>query len=260
MHIRAVHCRVATGAPTPSLTQSCRVWRVADKDFARRALDLRMTLEAKIRIAFDQQLSIYRAVRIVTNRASLSERFVLKYKWAGLFAMTLSAVLIQARHGQAPGRSAASATWLKDVAAVRIVALNAIHVSLHDRMMLRQPKFGFGLQMTLETRSRVFSRVDNEFAPTATRFDVLASRAMARFATGLTGVFRVIDMHSRMRTGREYSGDIRVALGAGVITHIGRSRNVRRRNYRPSQSRTGNCEEHNQEQCAESRRHGRKSK
>ena len=154
--------------------------------------------------------------------------------------MTLRAVLVQPRHGKAARR-------LENVAAVRVVALNAIHLTFHDRVMLRQTKFGLSLQMALETGARILAGIHNEFATAAPGFDMLASRAMARFATRLAVVFRVLDMHARVGAGGKDSGDIRVALRARVIANVCCSGNVRRRNNRPSQSRTGNCEEHNEE-------------
>lgn len=220
-----------------------------------------MTFQAKIRIAFDQQLSIDGPMRVVTNRAPFAQRLVFEHKGAGLLAMTLSAVLIQTRHGQAADRSATGATWwLKDIATVGIVALNAIHLPLNDRMMLRQSKFGLRLQMALKTSARIFAGVDNEFTAAASRFDMLAARAVTRFATGLSAIFGLFNVHPGMGTGREDSSNVCVALGAGVIADVCCARNIRRRNYRPSQGRTGNCEKHNQEKCAESRRHVRKFK
>ena len=101
--------------------------------------------------------------------------------------------------------------------------------------------------MALETCVRILARIDNEFATPASSLDMLASGAMTGFATRLTAVSGILDMDPGMGAGRKNSGDIRVTLRAGVIANIGCSWNVRRRNYRPSQSRTGNCEEHNQE-------------
>lgn len=89
-----MNCCVTTRAPTGSLAHSRGMGRIANKYFAGRSLNLRMTLEAKVRIAFHQQLSIDRAMRIVANRASFPQGFMLKHKWAGLLAMTLRAVLI----------------------------------------------------------------------------------------------------------------------------------------------------------------------
>jgi len=192
-------------------------------------------------------------MRVVTHRATLSQRFMLEDKRPRLFPMTLRAILIQPRHRE-------PACLFENVAPMRVMALNAIHVAFHHRMMLGHSKFRLRLQMTLKTRRRIFPRVHNEFPTPAAGFDMLAPRAVARFATRLPLELRIVDMDTRMRTGRKNSRDVRMALRASTIPDVSRSRNFRRRNYRPSQGRTGNCEEHNKEQCAESRRHGPKSK
>jgi len=103
---------------------------------------------------------------------------------AGLFAMTLSAVLILARHRQAT-------RWLENVSTVRVVALDAVHSTFDNRMALGQTEFRFGLEVALETAGGVFARVQDEFSAPAAGLDVLAARPMARFATGLTSHFRV---------------------------------------------------------------------
>jgi hypothetical protein len=141
--------------------------------------------------------------------------------------MALPTGLIQPRHCQAACR-------FENFASVRIVALNAIHPSFHHRMMLWHSKFRFCLQMTLKTRRRIFARVHNEFASPAARFDMLAPGPMTRLATRLPSELRVVDMYARMRTRRKYPCDVRMTFRAHSISHVGRSRNFRRRNYRPS--------------------------
>ena len=195
-------------------------------------------------------------MRVVAHRATLSQRFMLKDKWPRLLPMTLRAIFVEAGHrqsGRQPGGS--STRRLKYVSPVGIVTLNAIHVALYHWMMLRHSKFGFCLQMALKTRCRIFPRVHNELPAPAAGFDMLAPGPMTRFASRLTAELRVIDMHTRVRTRGKYSRDVGMALCASAITYVSRSRNFRRRNYRPSQRRTGYCEEHNQEKCAESGPH-----
>jgi hypothetical protein len=185
---------------------------------------------------------------------------MLKDKRPRLLAMTLRAIFVEAGHrqsGRQPGGRGTRA--LKNIPPMRIVALNAIHVALYHWMMLRHSKFGLCLQMALKTRRRIFPWVHNELPAPAAGFDMLAPGPMTRLASCLTAELRVIDMHAGMRTRRKYSRDVRMALCASTITYVSRSRNFRRRNYRPSQRRTGYCEEHNQEKCAESGPHRAKS-
>jgi hypothetical protein len=176
MHIRAMHRRVASGAPTPTLTQPGSVRHIADIDFARCSLHLRMAFQAEVRIALDQQLSVHRAMRIVTYRAPLPQRFVLKNKWPRLLAMTLRAILVRARHGHS--RLGGSRRGFENVGPVRIVALHAIHVSLYYWMMLGHSEFCFRLQVALKTRRRIPSRIHNKFAAPAAHFDMLAPGPM----------------------------------------------------------------------------------
>ena len=138
---------------------------------------------------------------------------------------------------------------------MRIMALNAIHMTFHHRMMLRHSKFRLRLQMTLKTRRRIFARVHNELAAPASDFDMLAPRPMTGLATRLPLELCIIDMHTRMRACRKNSRDVRMTLRASTIPHVSCSRNIRGRNYRPRQRRTGYCEEHNQEKRAESGPH-----
>jgi hypothetical protein len=127
------------------------------------------------------------------------------------------------------------------------------------RVMLRHSKFSFCLQMALKTRCRIFSGVYNELPATAARFDVFAARSMTRFATRFSGEPGVFDMHTRMGTRWKDSRDVRMTLRTRPISDVTRSRNLRWRNNRPSQRRTGYCEEHNQEKRAESGPHSAKS-
>ena len=76
---------------------------------------------------------------------------MLEDKWPGLVAMALRATFVLPRHGQ-PARR------FHDVAAVRIMALHAVHVPFDNRMMLRQIKFGVDVEMTLKTGRRILAR------------------------------------------------------------------------------------------------------
>lgn len=149
----------------------------------------------------------------MTNGAAFTKGLVLEHERTSLFAMTLSAAFIEARHGQAAG-------MFEDVGAVRIVALHAVHSPFDHGMMLGQPELSLGLQMALEASGRVFSRVDDEFAAPASGFDVLAARSMAGFATGLPDHLGGINVDSRMGAGGEHARDVGVAIVTGAITDV----------------------------------------
>jgi len=177
---------------------------------------------------------------VVTHGAPFSEGFVFENKWPRLLPMALRAVLIQPRHRQ-PAR------WFENVAAVRVVALDAVHVTFNHWMMLRHAEFRFRLQMALKTRSWVFSRVHDELTPSATRLDVLASGAVAGFAACLAAESGVVDVDTSVGTGGKNSGNVRMTIGAGAISDISCAWNIRRRNHRSSESRAGYCEKQNEE-------------
>jgi hypothetical protein len=151
---------------------------VANVDFPRgrsRARRLGVTAQTQIRIALRQQLSIQRSVRVVTHRAAFTQREVLKNHRAGLFAVTLRAILVRAGHRQAARR-------FENVSAMWVVALYAIHPALDDRMVLRQMKLRFDFNMALKTRRWIPAGIDDEFGRPARR-DVFAAWAVAGFAT-----------------------------------------------------------------------------
>src|SRR4051812_24748491 len=125
-----MHRGVASGAPASALAQVSAVGRMTDVNLPGSdpsALHLRMAFQAQVRVVFDQQLPVNRAVRIMTHRAAFSQRFMLENKRPRLFAMTFGAVFIEARHRESSPR-------FENVAAVWVVALNTIHPSLDHRM------------------------------------------------------------------------------------------------------------------------------
>jgi hypothetical protein len=187
-------------------------------------LDLGVALEAKIRIALHQQLAIDRTVGSVANGATLAESFVLENEWARLLAMTVTAVFVQSRHRQASRR-------FEDVRAVRIVALNAIHATFDNRMMLRQIEFSARLQMAFEADARILPGINNEFSSPSAAFNVFAARAVARLASALAVQRRTSHVHARVRTCCKHARDVRMAVIANLIADIGGSGDLRGGDY-----------------------------
>lgn len=191
-----MHGRVTAGRPAASGLQHGTVGNFADEKFAgghALTLHLRMATQAKIRIGLREHFAIGRSVWIVANRAAFAHRFMFKHKWTRLFAMTLRAAFVQARHRKTARRT-------HDVATVRIVALNAIHPAFNHRMMLRQVELGVSFQMALKTGVRVFAGIDDELPTSSARGNMFAARSMTRFASGQSGHCGVIEMHACMRT------------------------------------------------------------
>ena len=175
-----------------------------------RALDLRMTFEAQIEITLDEELGVDAAVRAVADRAALPQRRMLKDEGPGLFPVALSAGFAQPRHGQPAGR-------FVDVAAVRVMALHAVHLFLRHRVVLGEQELRLFLAMTLETSRRVLAGIDDEFASPAAAGDMQAGRPMARFTASLPYGTSVFEVDSEMGAGRKDAGDALVAVGASLV-------------------------------------------
>ena len=171
--VRAMHRGVAAGRPTGAPLQKIRVRDLADHEFVRlniRSLHLHMALEAEIIVPFGKKLPVDRSVGIVAGDATVAQRFVLKNERTALFAMTLRAALVEPRHRE-PARR------LHNVVTVGIMALDAVHDSFNDGMMLREFELGMDVQMALKARAGIFARIYDEPAATADA-DMLAGRAL----------------------------------------------------------------------------------
>jgi hypothetical protein len=187
---------------------------VADVDLSGGrawALHLGMATQTEIGIALCEQFPIQRPVRVVTDSAAFAQRLVFENHGPGLLAMALRAAFISAGHCQA-------ATGFEDVSAVRIVALHTIHPPFQDRMMLREMKPGFSLDVALETSGRVFAWIDDEFTPAA-GLDVFAAGTVAGFATRAAGQGAPPRISARMRTGRKDRDNGGMTIRARLVPH-----------------------------------------
>ena len=179
---------MATGRPAGAAFDEIRVRDFADHEVAGKnigPLDLKVALEAKVIVALDEELAIDRAMRAMTNGAAFAQGFVFENERAALFAMTLRASFVEARHGEAAG-------GLHDLVAVRVVAVHAIHVAFDDRVMLGEIKFGMDVEVALKAGAGIFAWVDDEPAAAAADAHMFAGRAMAGFAAGDACEFDVI--------------------------------------------------------------------
>lgn len=178
--VRTVNRCVTAGGPA-----SAAFHKIPMGDFANhqitgrdvRSLDLDVAFQAKIIVAFDEELAIHGAVRVVAGGATVAQSFVLEDVGLTLFAVTLGAGLVEARHREAAG-------GLHDVVTMRVVALHAIHHAFNDRMMLGEVKFGVDVEMALKTGGRIFAWIHDETTSSAADADVFAGRAVTGFATG----------------------------------------------------------------------------
>lgn len=175
--------RMAAGGPAGAEAQEAGVINVADVETRANngwTLRLRVTFQAQVHVALNQHFRIDGAVRAVADGATFPHRRVLEDEGPGLFAVALAAVFILARHRQA-------ARWFHDVHAVRVMALNAVHFALDDRVMLGEMKFSLGFLMAPKAGFGIFAGIDDEFfqSTTSRHLNMFAARAMAGFAAGL---------------------------------------------------------------------------
>ena len=120
----------------------------------------------------------------------------------------------------------------EDVAAMRVMALHAIHLFLRHRVVLGKLKFRLLLAMALETSRGVFAGIDDEFASPAAARDVQARGSVARFAARLPCRARVFEVDSGVGAGGKDAGDAPMAIGAGLVADERRARNGGRRECR----------------------------
>ena len=200
---------VAPRRPASATTNKISVSHFADEELTGLVIGsvhLHVAFEAKIIVAFGEKLAVHRAVRVMANGAAFPHCFMLVNKGPRLFAMTLRALLVHARHRQAARR-------LHDFVSMRIMALHAIHPPFNHRMMLRKIEQRMHIQVALETGSRILARVDNESAA-STDLHMSAGRPVARFATGHMREFDIILIEFAVCARVENSGDICVAIHA----------------------------------------------
>jgi len=146
----------------------------------------------------------------MTGRAAFPHGIVLIDARLGLFAMTRGARFVESRHGQAGLGS------LHDVRTVRVVALDAIHPPLRDRVMIGKVDLRVNLDMASQARLRITAWIDNERA-IAAGGDVPAAGTVAGFTAGLILHSRVRNVDAAVRTGSELSRVIRVTLVASLV-------------------------------------------
>ena len=212
IHIGAVDGRVASGRPTGSHLQQLGVVRIADVNASggdARTLNLRVTAQTQVGVARDEHFFVDRTVRIMAGGAAFAQRLMPEDERSRLLAMALGAAFILPGHGE-------SARRFEDVAAVRVMALRAAHMSFDDRVMLREVEFGLNVEMALQTGGRVLAGIDDEFCAAA-GLEVFAAGAVAGFTAGFTGHGCIFKMDPRVRTHGKFPDDFCVAIRTGLV-------------------------------------------
>lgn len=147
--VGAVNGGMTAGRPAGAEAQQRPVIDLADPDLTRGRLDLGMAFQAEVGVAFGDHLGVDRTVGRMAAGAAFAQRLVLEHERPGLLAVAGGALVVQARHGQvsAPRR-------LETLAPMRVVALDAVHLPLRNRMMLRQPELQLDVEMAGVARGR----------------------------------------------------------------------------------------------------------
>jgi hypothetical protein len=218
--IGSVDRGVAPSRPAGPAANEPSMIDLSDDHASRAELDLGMAFQAEIVVWFMEHLAVNGAMGLMADGAAFPERLVFEGKGPRLFAMALRAAVIQAGHGQPAGGS-------MNVRAVRVVALDAIHLALDHRMVMRQAELRVGVEMALETGGRIPARVDDKLAASAARGDVPAAGPVARLASGGHGLLEIIPIETSVRAGRKVSGDVCVAFRAGAVSDKRGACNVR---------------------------------
>jgi hypothetical protein len=175
--------------PACSHLQKSRVVGVSDIKMAGRdvgALVLRVAAQAKIGVVINEHFLVDGAVRVVADGATFVHGFVFEDERPRLVLMALRATLVLPGHCQASSR-------FKDIAAMRIVAVHAVHVTFNDRMMLGQIEFALHIEMTLKAGVGLFAGIDDELCFAAGP-DVLAAGSMTGFTAAGAGHGWIFDV------------------------------------------------------------------
>ena len=105
-----------------------------------------MTLETQVRVPLHQHLVVRRTMRVMAGGATFPYRLVFEDKWPALRHVALRAGITLTRQVEWPAHHR--------LPFVRIVAVAAAHLSVRDRMRMRQAEPSFHLQMALEADFR----------------------------------------------------------------------------------------------------------
>ena len=212
---------MATGRPAGADLQEHGVVAGANVNRPRNTLRLRMAAETQVVVGLGEHHAVDRAVRIVTGDAALAQGGMLEDKGTRLLAMALGTGFVRLRHGQPAGR-------FVNVFAVRVVALDTVHVSFDDRMMHGQLKFRPRGKVATQAGVRGLPRIDDESADAAAGLDMFAARAVTGFTAGAVLQVDVFQSQMGVRAGFEFADDVGVALKANMVAHVMRAGNLKR--------------------------------
>lgn len=198
-----------------------------------------MAFQAEIVVPIIQHFRVDRTVRLMTNGAAFAHRLVLEDNRLRLLAMASSTGFILPHHRQ-------TSSGFLYVAPMRIMALDAIHMALGQRMMLGELEVGVDVLMATVASFRISPRIVNESSPAPAGLDMPAARPVARLTTGSTRRPIMIQMHPGMDIVRKLLRDDTVAFNARLVADKCRALNHRWRSHHGTRHRGTGAEHRGQ--------------
>ena len=233
-----MYCCVATGGPTRSHRQKRTVIDFTDQNLSRVKLHLRMASQTKLRVSLNEHFVVDGSVRLMARCASVLHPFVDKHKGARLFAMTLRTLLVL------PSK-AESACLFENVSPMGIMAVDAVHLSFKDGVVLRKAKLRMFLLMAVQARLRVSAGVVDKDRFATPSLYVLATRSVARFTTAYFVKVCFFLEEPRMNAAGKLSRDFCVAVFTLLVAHIVSTLDLGRNDHRTGYRGAGRSQKEN---------------
>lgn len=121
---------MAAGGPARAHLEKTTVIDFPDQDLGWIELHLRVATETEMSTSLDQHLLVHRTVGLMAGGAAVLHALMNEDKGPSLFPVALGALLILAGQAETAG-------LFENLAAVRVVTTDAIHLTLKNGMMLR---------------------------------------------------------------------------------------------------------------------------
>ena len=152
---------MASGRPAGALLNVAKA-RVVDRtdDEAVAPVLGKVALQAKVCIWDFQHLGVDAAMYVMTGGAALAECLVFKHEWTGICGVAFST-------RSTGGLQNTLGEQALVVRAVWIMAVDAGHLAIRDRVAVRQGKLALDIEVALQAGGRVFTRIMDQVASAA---------------------------------------------------------------------------------------------
>ena len=182
---------VASGRPASSLLQETGVIDIANKNSAGFSLLLEMAIQTQRRVSRVEHSLIDRAVWRMTHDTALAQCFVFINKGPTLRGVTFETGFVSAEKRQAAALERLlriGCTGFDGLAGMWVMTITTAHLAFEHGMAMRQLELRAHIQVTLKTRFRRSSRI-NDRVRGAAALHVQTARPMTRFASHVRGLF-----------------------------------------------------------------------